>query len=1153
MADYTLRSPVDGKGPAIEYTDDDKPTDRTDDEEDGDTDRTDDEGPPLREKPIHKQIHEFKSFVLAQNSEIDWEHVWKTFDLIDDRQGHGQSEVDDRTALHVLVSEYNQAEGTNKDQSQASIKAIANVTKRYPGLVSRLDKSGKTPLYDAISVRHARVVRNMVKHCGTRMTKPPGEDHPLVQAIQKPCDYKTGKENALHIAFREMHRAVDRETLKTMCEYATQEAVSAADVDGFTPLHYAVRYRHSSQGQFEMIKIMLDKGQVKREDPESCVRDVLDQYASIKVGNRVDRMSVFEYHKYTRESYGQDASSSSISRARRPGKAGDTGKAGKHNDKRREVEQATSTTDSKRLTAGTVAQATVQASTSRPDGEQGRRERIPERTKDERTGRGPRPESTAQGGKSSKDKDSQEKDEKVDSGKQASQAKADKQGGHRLVDGQKLESIKEAAPANIGITRTNTGAPALSRPRAIESQETAEEKKKRRDEWSDRIQNELKIQILRNRPFEKATRFLYNKNLKNSSFADVQFESVLKYVAFPHVVVQGWRKNAENPLRDVGEVSETEAQLRGRTDMLFFFEWLREKHVKRILKVIVDDMHPDKPPHSDEAIERCLKGMGVEELAWQKKDLDPDTICRIDGFGDDQDDQRRAELIEEDSDDEDDSMKNANDETHLTGTLRILHLWWNGDNAVLRGWSDPDGIRRQLPELRRVHVTTRKSLESKERTERNIQAFKIRMEAHYDHPQADLRKASVTVDATGEADEKLSDPSRKAKQIRFEEPMPEQAMPRRPIEVIHAQVGRATGAQVHSNSSEVDVSIRPSHRWLIATDDFGAKVAPVWKKLLIERERERRGPKPKDIVVALIDDGVDNTHLPLKDKIIPGRTLSSDNDRIRPWYVSEKGHGTLMATSICRVCPMAKIYPIRLHTTGAANSWQSSIDPESAIKAIESAVDMNVDIISLSWTIKVPPDSMRERFKAAIERASNNNILVFCSAADRGHISGQYYPSALGSEFFIRVGAARADGLPYEKVGDLNDVDFIMPGVDVIPPEISAGLSQEVKDRSVTGSSVAAALGSGLAAMMLYCLYIGELSGKEGINEKERMDLKATATMKKAIKWFGTSESKGSDHKFVEVFHKLEKMSQELSPATIPDTARGSIAKLARDFITRSS
>jgi hypothetical protein len=219
-------------------------------------------------------------------------------------------------------------------------------------------------------------------------------------------------------------------------------------------------------------------------------------------------------------------------------------------------------------------------------------------------------------------------------------------------------------------------------------------------------------------------------------------------------------------------------------------------------------------------------------------------------------------------------------------------------------------------------------------------------------------------------------------------------------------------------------------------------------------------------------------------------------------------------------------------------------------KAIDAAVDMGVDIISISWTIKPPQDSIREKFKAAIERASN--ILIFCSAADGGHMGGPQYPSALSPESFIRIGAARADGLPYEKVGELSGVEFIMPGVDVMPPELSPGISQEVIDRSITGSSVAAALGSGLAAMIFYCINIAALSGKAGITEKDLERLRRPAEMKRSIERFGMSSSKDSGNKFVEVFNKLDKKSLELGHSTLPDDARSFIADLARDLISRS-
>jgi hypothetical protein len=100
--------------------------------------------------------------------------------------------------------------------------------------------------------------------------------------------------------------------------------------------------------------------------------------------------------------------------------------------------------------------------------------------------------------------------------------------------------------------------------------------------------------------------------------------------------------------------------------MLFFFNWLRtSKGVKRIIKVEVQDLQGNG--HSDEAIEKCLAGFHIESLDWQKIDLDPETIY------------------------------------NAAPNLRELTLHWSGNNAVLRGWSEHDGLKR-LQDLTDIHL-----------------------------------------------------------------------------------------------------------------------------------------------------------------------------------------------------------------------------------------------------------------------------------------------------------------------------------------------------------------------------------------------------------------------------------------------------------------
>lgn len=99
--------------------------------------------------------------------------------------------------------------------------------------------------------------------------------------------------------------------------------------------------------------------------------------------------------------------------------------------------------------------------------------------------------------------------------------------------------------------------------------------------------------------------------------------------------------------------------------MTVFFNWLKGKGVKHILKVMVDDLKD--PSHSDKALEDCLRPFEVEILDWTKVDLCPETIltaCR---------------------------------------NVRQLYLRWSGNRAVLRAWSEPDGLAK-LERLEAVHL-----------------------------------------------------------------------------------------------------------------------------------------------------------------------------------------------------------------------------------------------------------------------------------------------------------------------------------------------------------------------------------------------------------------------------------------------------------------
>lgn len=176
----------------------------------------------------------------------------------------------------------------------------------------------------------------------------------------------------------------------------------------------------------------------------------------------------------------------------------------------------------------------------------------------------------------------------------------------------------------------------------------------------------------------------FGSNIKSG----LKFDRVLQYVTFPQVevIVKGRLKD-----RQMGADKIQHDHL-GRKDMVYFFNWLYEKGVRHIVRVTVNDSgDPGEKIHTDQSIQQCLERFVVESLDWQKTDLDPETILRV-----------SAKSLEKAAPTSEDPK---NVELLPDRQLRELRLRWSGNNAVLRAWSEPEGLP-MLPRLERVHLLT---------------------------------------------------------------------------------------------------------------------------------------------------------------------------------------------------------------------------------------------------------------------------------------------------------------------------------------------------------------------------------------------------------------------------------------------------------------
>jgi hypothetical protein len=336
---------------------------------------------------------------------------------------------------------------------------------------------------------------------------------------------------------------------------------------------------------------------------------------------------------------------------------------------------------------------------------------------------------------------------------------------------------------------------------------------------------------------------------------------VLQYVALPRLHVE-----EEIPLskRKTGRPPKPDGN--GRTDLKTLFNWLKgDKKIQTVLRVIVDDLQ--EPSHRDEIIESCFEGIkGVETWDWQKYDVSPEVI---------------QEAVPD---------------------VKVVHLYWSGNNAVLRAWSDERGIR-QLKQLETVHLHSKqvrstrpllcpnlpansrisKGLESKSRMQKNIKNFKSDVEA-----------------------KRLTGPQIKVKDGRIQ----------------------TEAARNDENGTDSAKNPYEQHKWVATMEEFAEFLQNA------ENAAEPQLELPLPVKVALIDDGVDFDDPVIQSKVYGGRSFCRDEEKNlnQPYYVSGGGNGTAMASYVCKVCPNARLYVLRLDEKPSTEPGRRNITAESAAK-----------------------------------------------------------------------------------------------------------------------------------------------------------------------------------------------------------------------------
>jgi subtilisin family serine protease len=247
------------------------------------------------------------------------------------------------------------------------------------------------------------------------------------------------------------------------------------------------------------------------------------------------------------------------------------------------------------------------------------------------------------------------------------------------------------------------------------------------------------------------------------------------------------------------------------------------------------------------------------------------------------------------------------------------------------------------------------------------------------------------------------------------------------------------------------------------------------------------GNGSEDVVIAVIDSGIDYTHEDLAGNVwtnareVPGNGEDDDGNGIVDDVhgmnaidnsgdpMDDAGHGTHVAGTIGAVGDNGKgVTGVNWKTRIMGLKFLSSFGggaTSDAIRCIDYAIDMkdrgeNVRAINCSWGSQMPSRALED----AIARANEKDILFICAAGNDALNSDRlpHYPSSYALDGVVSVAALASNGqlAAFSNFGS-KSVDLAAPGADILStlPGNQYGFA--------SGTSMAAPHVTGMAALVL--------------------------------------------------------------------------------------
>lgn len=313
------------------------------------------------------------------------------------------------------------------------------------------------------------------------------------------------------------------------------------------------------------------------------------------------------------------------------------------------------------------------------------------------------------------------------------------------------------------------------------------------------------------------------------------------------------------------------------------------------------------------------------------------------------------------------------------------------------------------------------------------------------------------------------------------------------------------GDNCNMDSVQIPVTSNPEPQVLTAREAQRALASEVFLgtpshlKNMGIREAQRNSQKGANVVLAILDSGVNYNHPSLSHKIWtnPNEQLNgedSDGNLIKddimgydfvnrdPYPMDDEGHGshvaTLAAGNFYGVATEAKIMAVKVMSNFGVS------DRGTILAGLVYAIEHKADIINMSLGGTQNPG---EIYKQIVAQANERGILIVTAAGNGDPIRGRSvnndripnYPSSMDNVNILAVGSSSAEGrlTSYSNYG-LNSVDLLAMGGEVIQNPFTGELIRKqltaayipnpsgILSQELSGTSMAAPIVAGAAAIL---------------------------------------------------------------------------------------